>query len=478
MLTDNTLAVLSRLLFGAGAALPFLRAPIEQMERIPDDGVDGLATDGLSLFYGPKAAPDATAVAHLLMHCLFRHPVVPEGVVPKELASRRMPLWDLACDVSAEYLRGEFFPSGEANRVRREIAEVLPEDVDPRVAGAVYRALMDRFEDDLALLHARFRRDDHRYWYAPPCRGDFQSPAGYGFASPTNVPRDGWIDPNDGAKAARGESGKSGARPSTYAQWRAEAMAQRWPSPDALPGGTVRTGRHGLAPGSREERMVLRAEAKYDFSRYLRRFATTREELRLDLDSFDAIAYYYGMHRYGNLPLIEPLEYTESFKVESLVIAIDTSGSCTRPIVQRFLGEIERMLLCHDGFFSDMEIHIVQCDAIVQSHDVIRSVEAWKKYAKDLVIRGRGGTNFTPVFDLVEKLRRGGALKRLKGLIYFTDGDGVYPRKPTPYETAFVFATRKALSYSLPKWIVPLCLEREAQDANVTGRVSVQTGKY
>jgi hypothetical protein len=355
-----------------------------------------------------------------------------------------MPLWDLACDVSAEYLRGDFFPAGEANLVRREIAEVLPEDVDPRVTGAVYRALMDMFEDELAPLQDRFRRDDHRYWYAPSPRSR----------------EDGWAAPEGAVGGAA--SGRSDAR-ATYAQWLAEELEQRWPSPDALQGGTVRTGRYGLAPGSREEKMVLRAEGKYDFSRYLRRFSTTREELRLDLDSFDTIPYYYGLRRYGNLPLIEPLEYTESFKVESLVIAIDTSGSCTRPIVQRFLAEIEHMLLRHDSFFSDMEIHIIQCDAIVQSHVVIHSVEAWKKYAKDLVIRGRGGTNFTPVFDLVEKLRRGGALKRLKGLLYFTDGDGVYPRKPTPYETAFVFATRKALSYNLPGWIVPLCLEHAGQ---------------
>ena len=436
----DTLAALSRLLFRAGAALPFLRVPIEGMARVSDDAVDGLATDGTRLYYGPKASPNAPAVAHLLMHCLFRHPVAPEGVV--------RPLWDLACDVSAEYLRGEFLPSGEANLVRREIAEALPEDVDPRAAGAVYRALMDLFEDELAPLHARFRRDDHRYWYAP---------------SP--LLRDGGWTAQQGAagNAPSGRPDGHGTGIPTYAQWLSEALERHWPSPDALPGGTVRTGRHGLAPGSREERMVLRAEGKYGFSSYLRRFATTREELRLDLDSFDAIPYYYGLRRYGNLPLIEPLEYTESFKVESLVIAIDTSGSCTRPIVQRFLAEIERMLLNHDSFFSDMEIHIVQCDAIVQSHVVIHSVEAWKKYAKDLVIRGRGGTNFTPVFDLVEKLRKGGALKRLKGLIYFTDGDGVYPRKPTPYETAFVFATREALGYSLPEWIVPLCLEREKE---------------
>ena len=426
---------LARHLFRAGAAMPFLRAPIEQLERVCDDAVRGLATDGLRVFYGPGGTIDGPAVAHLLMHCLFRHMIAPEGVVK--------PLWDLACDISAEALRGDFFPSGEANCARREIAEVLPEGVDPRAAGAVYRALMDLFEDELEPLYTRFRRDDHRYWYVPHGPSAGGPPAG---AQPGRE------------TAGEREGGGRGAA-ATYAQWLEDAIESRWPSPDALPGGAARTGRYGLAPGSREERMLLRAEGKYDFSRYLRRFSTTREELRLDLDSFDYIPYYYGLKRYGNLPLIEPLEYTGSFKVESLVIAIDTSGSCTRSIVQRFLGEIERMLLCHDSFFSKMEIHIIQCDAAVQSHEVIRSVGDWKRYAKELTIRGRGGTNFTPVFDLVEKLRRGGALKRLKGLMYFTDGDGVYPRKPTPYETAFVFTTRRALEYSLPDWIVPLCLE-------------------
>ncbi len=429
---DNTpLSALSRHLFRAGAALPFLRAPIEGLARVPDDEVKSLATDGVHVFCGTECAPEWPVVAHLLMHCLFRHPVAPAGVV--------RPLWDLACDISAEYLRGEFFPSGEANLTRREIAEALPDSVDPRLAGAVYRSLMDLFADELEPLYARFRRDDHRYWYTPPhCFCDEAR-------NPAKVRTEG----------GRGEGGAA----ATYARRLEEALERHWPSPEALPGGAARTGRYGLAPGSREEKLLLRAEGKYDFSRYLRRFSTTREELRLDLDSFDYIPYYYGFRRYGNLPLIEPLEVTESFKVESLVIAIDTSGSCTRPIVQRFLAEIERMLMRHDSFFSDMEIHIVQCDAIVQDHAVIHSVEEWKRYAKNLVIRGRGGTNFTPVFELVEKLRVGRALKRLKGLIYFTDGDGVYPRKPTPYETAFVFATRKALDYSLPDWIVPLCLE-------------------
>lgn len=425
---------LSRHLFRAGAALPFLRAPIEGLECVPDGDVRHLATDGLRVFFNPDGAIDGPAVNHLLTHCLFRHLIPPEGAV--------RPLWDLACDISAEALRAELFPSGAGGQLRREIAEALPEGVDPRAAGAVYRCLMELFEDELEPLRARFRRDDHRYWYAPPPQALNDGPV-----APQGV--------GDNAEKQTDVGMERGA----YTQKLAEALEQRWPSPEGLPGGTVRTGRFGLTPGSREERMVLHEENRTDFSRYLRRFSTTREELRLDLDSFDYIPYTYGLCRYGNLPLVEPLEYTESFKVESLVIAIDTSGSCTRPVVQRFLAEIEGMLMRHDSFFSRMEIHIMQCDAIVQSHVVIHSVEEWRRYAKDLTIRGRGGTNFQPVFDRVEKLRRDGALKRLKGLLYFTDGDGVYPRNPTPYETAFVFATRRALGYSLPKWIVPLCLE-------------------
>ena len=426
---------LSRYLFKAGAALPFLRASIEQLKRVPDDTVWHLATDGLRVFYDPDGMIDGPGVNHMLMHCLFRHPVPPEGIIK--------PLWNLACDISAEYLRGDFFSSAADNQIRREIAEALPEGVDPRASGAVYRCLMDLFEDELEPLYARFRRDDHRYWYAPPLHAMDE-----GFAFPKNA-----------GESIDTEKTGVGTDATAYTQWVAEALDQLWPSPEGLPGGTVKTGRFGLSPGSREEKMLLREAAKYDFSRYLRRFSTTREELRLDLDSFDYIPYYYGFQRYGNLPMIEPLEYSEHFRVEALVIAIDTSGSCTRSMVQRFLAEIEGMLLHHDSFFSRMEVHIIQCDAIVQSHVVIHSVEEWQRYAKDIAIKGRGGTNFQPVFDLVEKLRKGGRLKRLKGLLYFTDGDGVYPRKPTPYETAFVFTSHRALGYSLPKWIVPLCLE-------------------
>ena len=433
---------LVRCLFQAGATLPFLRQPIERMRLIPDPTVSCLATDGVHLFYAPDGAPGEAEVGHVLAHCLFRHLVPPERAV--------RPLWDLACDLSAEFLRAELFSPKGSKLTQRFVTDALPENVDPRAAGAVYRSLMDLFEDELDPLYARFARDDHRYWYAPPARGLFdgaRAPADAGPAAPGR-------GEGAGGRSFRGDGAQS------YEAWIAQALDSRWPSEEALPGGASATGRYGLAPGSREEKMLLREEGKYDFSRYLRRFSTTREEIRFDLGGFDYIPYCYGLERYGNLPLIEPLEYTESRKVEELVIAIDTSGSCTRPIVERFLAEIERILMRHDDFFARMNVHIIQCDAMVQSHVAIHSFEEWKDYTKDLVIKGRSGTDFAPVFALVERLQRNGALKNLKGLLYFTDGDGAYPQKETPYETAFVFTTRRALEFNIPGWIVPLCLER------------------
>ena len=44
-------------------------------------------------------------------------------------------------------------------------------------------------------------------------------------------------------------------------------------------------------------------------------------------DEFDYIYYTYGLDRYGNMPLIEPLEYREARAVHDFAIAIDTSES-------------------------------------------------------------------------------------------------------------------------------------------------------
>lgn len=109
--------------------------------------------------------------------------------------------------------------------------------------------------------------------------------------------------------------------------------------------------RRGENRGGQKEELSEIEKGKYDYRRFLRRFTVTKEEMKLDQDAFDPVAYYYGMERYGNLPMIEPLETREGNRLEELVIAIDTSGSCKKEMVARFLGETRRILEEKENFF-------------------------------------------------------------------------------------------------------------------------------
>lgn len=86
--------------------------------------------------------------------------------------------------------------------------------------------------------------------------------------------------------------------------------------------------RRGQNCGGKKETLSGIEKRAYNYRSFLKQFTVTREEMELDLDSFDPVAYHYGLEHYGSLPFIEPPETREGNRLEELVIAIDTSGSC------------------------------------------------------------------------------------------------------------------------------------------------------
>lgn len=54
-----------------------------------------------------------------------------------------------------------------------------------------------------------------------------------------------------------------------------------------------------------------------------------------------------------------------------------------------------------------------------------------------------------------------GKLSHLKGLIYFTDGYGEFPKSKPPFETAFVFIGEEYSDRTVPPWAIKLVLTRE-----------------
>lgn len=225
--------------------------------------------------------------------------------------------------------------------------------------------------------------------------------------------------------------------------------------------GSYGNGSKGNSSGELSEELTIRNTGTYDFTHFLKQFARQGEEIKTDIESFDYIPYLYGLEHYGNIPLIEHLEYQEVNRLEELVIAIDTSGSCSLDTVRKFMEETYSILSNHENFFRKMNVYVIQCDSFIQDMAHITSEQDWQDYLKNLAIHGRGGTDFRPVFEYVEELRAKKELKDLKGLLYFTDGDGIYPEIPTDYKTAFVFYKEKEQHQKVPAWATCLTLDTE-----------------
>ena len=333
----------------------------------------------------------------MLLHCLYLHPFTLQSG----------GLWDLAADLAVEQIiENTAVPrlALKPDAVREECLRIMGSQA--LSAGELYGMLTHgAFPFSLAEMEASFRFDSHALWPANP-------------------------------------------------QTRAEGL-RKWKN---LSAGAGRGGsRAGRTAGSAVEALQIVSPRGHDYRHFLQQFTTQREEVLLDMENFDLIFYTFGLER--GLPLIEPLEYQEVSRLEELVIAIDTSGSCSAETVRQFLMETYAIVSQRENFFREMKVYLIQCDCLVQNVTIIRSAEDWAKSCESITIQGRGGTDFTPVFRYVEMLRQKRELKNLKALLYFTDGDGVYPREPTDYQTAFVFLHRSDKMNQVPPWAVRLVLD-------------------
>lgn len=344
--------------------------------------------------YSRNPAAVRRGYLHMLLHCLFLHLFRPADAQPR--------LWDLACDMAVEQLiqREEQPRLAQDNAIRQACFAQM--GAQALSAEEIQKLLAcNAFPYPLEELEGAFRFDDHHGWE---------------FAATPGVRRH-WesllLD------AARKKAGK---------------------------------GKRGATAGSAEETVCPAPDARYDYRRFLQRFTFSREEVELDLESFDYIFYNLGMAYYGDMPLMEPLEYKEVRRLEELVIAIDTSGSCSPEVVGRFLAESYSILAEQGNFFRKMNVYFIQCDCTIQDVTQIRSKEDWLEYVRKITIRGRSGTDFSPVFALVEGLQKEKKLKDLKALLYFTDGDGAYPTQPPSFETAFVLPRETGHPELIPHW--------------------------
>ena len=201
---------------------------------------------------------------------------------------------------------------------------------------------------------------------------------------------------------------------------------------------------------------------RYDYADFLRRFTMLSEEMKINDDEYDYIFYTYGLDLYGNMPLVEPLEYKETQRIRDFVIAIDTSESCSGDLVKRFIEHTFSIMKKSEDFAHAVNIHVIQCDAKVQADTKITDLRDVDTFMEGFYVRGMGGTDFRPVFSYVNDLRKRGELTDMKGLVYFTDGLGQFPEAAPDYDAAFVFMDDGDSHIpSVPPWAMKVILDEE-----------------
>lgn len=402
-------------------SMRFLDVAMSSLRLEPAFGTGTLGTDGEAVYFEPDWLISAfmsrkilvnRLYLHELLHCLFCH--VWNG------KKRNARLWNLASDIAVESVIDDLYQKAVYMRpgsIRRETYHNLRNQKKVLTAEAIYHILENVPQEPgiMERMEQEFRLDDHSRW-------------------------------DDGKP-------KSGMQ-NRQKQW--EDLRQKMQT-------EMETISKGAASDSKTLLEQLRVEnrERYDYKSFLRKFSVLKEEMKVDMDAFDYIFYHYGMETYGNMPLIEPLETKEVKKIEDFVIVIDTSMSCKGNLVKHFLEETYGVLSESESFFRRINVHIIQCDDRIQEDQVIHNSREMEEYLRDFTVKGLGGTDFRPPFEYVERLRQAGCFTKLRGLLYFTDGYGLFPVRMPAYDTAFIFMKDDYRDVDVPPWAMKLIIDPE-----------------
>ncbi len=386
----------------------------------------GIGTDGEYLVVHPKMLADLyekdarlvnRVYLHTVLHCLMRHVF--------KVSRRDAQLWRLSCDMAVESIIDSMHHRSirtGISRLRKNWYDLLHTKLKVLTAEGIYRFLLERRLSDFEKLSlmAEFCIDDHSLWRAPDDNDQPPSPK-------MQMLQNNWKDISE----------KTQTEMETFSREAAEGA-----------GDLLKT-------------TQVENRERSDYKGFLRKFAVWREQMEVDPDSFDYVFYTFGLSMYGNMPLIEPQEYREVKRIEEFVIVIDVSMSTSGELVKTFLEQTYAVLTEAESYMAKVNIRILQCDEQVRQDVRITSRKELDDYMGSFTLEGGGGTDFRPAFTYVQELIESGQFQNLRGMIYFTDGYGTYPKRKPPFDAAFVFMEEDYTDVSVPPWAIKLIVEKE-----------------
>jgi predicted metal-dependent peptidase len=117
---------------------------------------------------------------------------------------------------------------------------------------------------------------------------------------------------------------------------------------------------------------------------------------------------------------------------KNTLVAIDTSGSVSNEELVEFFNEIYHI------YKSGTDVTIIECDAKIQR------IYEYKGKLEELSVKGRGGTDFEPVFKYWSENNK------YNNLIYLTDGECSSPETKILKPTLWVHSSKSEINETLP----------------------------
>jgi predicted metal-dependent peptidase len=342
--------------------------------------VPTMATDGQRIAYDPAFAdslPPAeleAVLAHEVLHCALGHHC--------RRGQRDPRLWNEAADLAIN-------PLLVANGFSLPAGALIDHAFDNLSAEEIYARLFQNNSGSFAGEQAP----------SPQCQGSGGStiaPQQKAPQQPSDSSAWSQLDPQQGASCETSQGGTSAPRPGGFGEVLDATMEDGQPASEAeksrqqhewniAADQAIRSAKAcGHEPANIDRPLSESRETKQDWRTLLRDFiaARTPSDYRWSPPNRRYVAS--GLY----LPSVDRTG------LGTIVIGVDTSGSIGDEELEQFAGEISAIA----DEAQPEAIHVVYCDAVVQSSQQFGPSEPIH-----LDPKGRGGTDFRPVFEWVEE---------------------------------------------------------------------------
>lgn len=162
-------------------------------------------------------------------------------------------------------------------------------------------------------------------------------------------------------------------------------------------------------------------EPVIDWKSYLRRFASTSPKV------FTKKTRRKPNKRFYDNPALKVKQQKRT------LVAIDTSGSVSDEEVLEFFNEIHHM------YKTGTQVTIIECDAVIQR------IYDYNGKLENITVKGRGGTDFEPVFEYLFENRN-----KFNNLIYLTDDECNAPQTQVMKPILWVHSSKSKINKELP----------------------------